>query len=107
VPTVSVAGVCALLSGILATTIESVGDYHACAQLAGAPPPPLHAVNRGSALTSYTLETHMVMRTMVILRLPRKIRGNRSEICGNTVVMGATILGVTAERGANTRIMHS
>jgi len=45
---VSVAGVCALLSGILATVVESVGDYHACAKLAGAPPPPLHAVNRGN-----------------------------------------------------------
>jgi len=47
-PTVSVAAVCALLSGILATIVESVGDYHSCAKLAGAPPPPLHAVNRGT-----------------------------------------------------------
>jgi len=46
-PSVSIAAVFALLSGILATTVESVGDYHACAKLAGAPPPPLHAVNRG------------------------------------------------------------
>jgi len=50
-PTVSVAAVCALLSGILATTVESVGDYHACAKLAGVPPPPLHAVNRGTLIT--------------------------------------------------------
>ena len=27
--------------------IESVGDYYACARLAGAPPPPSHAINRG------------------------------------------------------------
>lgn len=27
--------------------IESVGDYHACARLSGAPPPPRHAINRG------------------------------------------------------------
>lgn len=27
--------------------IESVGDYHACARLSGAPPPPKHAINRG------------------------------------------------------------
>ena len=47
-PTVSIACVIALLSGIIATTVESVGDYHACAKLAGAPPPPLHAVNRGN-----------------------------------------------------------
>ena len=46
-PTVSLSAVCAILSGVLATTVESVGDYHACAKLAGAPPPPLHAVNRG------------------------------------------------------------
>lgn len=47
VPTVSLSAVCAILSGIIATTVESVGDYHACAKLAGSPPPPLHAVNRG------------------------------------------------------------
>lgn len=47
VPTFSIAAVCAIFSGILATIIESVGDYHACAKLAGAPPPPLHAINRG------------------------------------------------------------
>ena len=46
-PTLSVAAVFAIMSGILATTIESVGDYHSCAKLVGAPPPPLHAVNRG------------------------------------------------------------
>ncbi|KAK2192536.1 hypothetical protein NP493_28g06024 [Ridgeia piscesae] len=46
-PTVSVSAVFALASGIIATTIESIGDYHACAKVAGAPPPPLHAVNRG------------------------------------------------------------
>lgn len=27
--------------------VESVGDYYACARIAGAPPPPNHAVNRG------------------------------------------------------------
>ena len=47
VPTVSIAAVFAIMSGVLATTIESVGDYHACAKLCDAPPPPLHAVNRG------------------------------------------------------------
>ena len=35
------------MSGIIASIIESVGDYHACARLIGAPPPPLHAMNRG------------------------------------------------------------
>jgi len=47
VPTVSAAGVFGMLAGVLASAIESVGDYYACARLAGAPPPPPHAINRG------------------------------------------------------------
>ncbi|XP_077978022.1 solute carrier family 23 member 1-like [Glandiceps talaboti] len=46
-PTVSAAGVFGMLAGVLASMIESVGDYYACARLSGAPPPPNHAVNRG------------------------------------------------------------
>jgi len=47
VPTVSAAGVFGMVAGVLSGTIESVGDYYACARLAGAPPPPPHAINRG------------------------------------------------------------
>ena len=47
VPTVSAAGVFGMLAGVLASAIESVGDYYACARLSGAPPPPVHAINRG------------------------------------------------------------
>ena len=36
-----------MLAGVLASIIESVGDYYACARLSGAPPPPKHAMNRG------------------------------------------------------------
>ena len=46
-PTVSAAGVFGMLAGVLASIIESVGDYYACARLTGAPPPPKHAINRG------------------------------------------------------------
>ncbi|KAK9516996.1 hypothetical protein VZT92_024894 [Zoarces viviparus] len=46
-PTVSLAGVVGILAGVIASMIESVGDYHACARLSGAPPPPKHAINRG------------------------------------------------------------
>ncbi|MCI4379080.1 hypothetical protein PGIGA_G00223780 [Pangasianodon gigas] len=46
-PTVSLAGVLGILAGIISSMIESVGDYHACARLSGAPPPPRHAINRG------------------------------------------------------------
>ena len=46
-PTVSAAGVFGMLAGVLASIIESVGDYYACARLSGAPPPPRHAICRG------------------------------------------------------------
>lgn len=46
-PTVSLAGAVGILSGVISSMIESVGDYHACARLSGAPPPPKHAINRG------------------------------------------------------------
>ena len=46
-PKVGVAGVVGMLAGVLASAIESIGDYYACARLSGAPPPPIHAINRG------------------------------------------------------------
>ncbi|KAF7231312.1 solute carrier family 23 member 1 isoform X2 [Nothobranchius furzeri] len=46
-PTVNLAAVVGLLAGIICSMAESVGDYHACARLAGAPPPPKHAISRG------------------------------------------------------------
>ena len=36
-----------MLAGVLAGMLESIGDYYACARLAGAAPPPTHAINRG------------------------------------------------------------
>ncbi|XP_011489734.1 solute carrier family 23 member 1 [Oryzias latipes] len=47
VPTVNLAAVFGMLAGIICSMAESVGDYHACARLSGAPPPPNHAINRG------------------------------------------------------------
>nr|XP_053626946.1 solute carrier family 23 member 1-like [Cherax quadricarinatus] len=47
VPIVSLAGTLGMLAGVLASIVESIGDYFACARLAGAPPPPKHAINRG------------------------------------------------------------
>jgi len=47
VPTVSTGAVLGMFAGVLSGTIESIGDYYACARLAGAPPPPIHAINRG------------------------------------------------------------
>nr|XP_005989382.1 PREDICTED: solute carrier family 23 member 1 [Latimeria chalumnae] len=47
IPTVTIAGVLGMFSATLAGIIESIGDYYACARLAGALPPPVHAINRG------------------------------------------------------------
>ncbi|KAI4876077.1 hypothetical protein NFI96_026374 [Prochilodus magdalenae] len=46
-PTVSAAGVIGMMSAVVASIIESIGDYYACARLSAAPPPPVHAINRG------------------------------------------------------------
>ncbi|XP_074650425.1 solute carrier family 23 member 1-like [Tubulanus polymorphus] len=46
-PTFSAAAVVGMVSGVLSSMVESVGDYYACARLSGAPPPPKHAINRG------------------------------------------------------------
>lgn len=43
----SLAGAVGILAGVISSMVESVGDYHACARLSGAPPPPKHAINRG------------------------------------------------------------
>lgn len=46
-PTISAAGVIGMLSAVVSSIIESIGDYYACARLSCAPPPPIHAINRG------------------------------------------------------------
>ncbi|XP_068250490.1 LOW QUALITY PROTEIN: solute carrier family 23 member 2-like [Palaemon carinicauda] len=46
-PTVSVAGVVGVMAGVIASIIESIGDYYACARIVKVPPPPTHAINRG------------------------------------------------------------
>ncbi|XP_072015034.1 solute carrier family 23 member 2-like [Amphiura filiformis] len=46
-PIITLAGVLGMFSAVIASVIESIGDYYATARVAGAPPPPPHAVNRG------------------------------------------------------------
>ena len=36
-----------MMGAVIASVVESLGDYYACARMAGAPPPPAHAINRG------------------------------------------------------------
>ncbi|KAK3084819.1 hypothetical protein FSP39_019531, partial [Pinctada imbricata] len=49
-PTISAGAVCGMLAAILASVVESIGDYYACAKLSEAPPLPDHAMNRGVAI---------------------------------------------------------
>lgn len=46
-PTVSLSAVLGVCAGVMASVVESIGDYYACAGLCEAPSPPVHAVNRG------------------------------------------------------------
>jgi len=46
-PVFGVAGAVGMLAGYLASVVESVGDYYACARLAGAPVPDSKTINRG------------------------------------------------------------
>ncbi len=47
VPTFGAAAFVGMLAGFLASIVESVGDYYACARLAGAPVPDRRTVSRG------------------------------------------------------------
>lgn len=49
-PVVTVAGVLGMLSATMAGIVESIGDYYACARLAGAASPPVHAINRWDSI---------------------------------------------------------
>ena len=46
-PRVDVALILGLCAGFMASIFESLGDYYACARMAGVPAPPKHAINRG------------------------------------------------------------
>ena len=46
----TLAAVLGMIAAIIASIIESVGDYYACARLAGATVPPSSAVNRGKSI---------------------------------------------------------
>ena len=49
-PVITVGAVFGMVSAIIASTIESIGDYYACARIAGAKTPPTHAINRGISI---------------------------------------------------------
>ena len=45
-PTFSAAPIFGMMGAVIASVVESLGDYYSCARLSGAPPPPSHAINR-------------------------------------------------------------
>ena len=53
VPRVTASGVLGMIAACMASIIESIGDYYACAKLSGAPTPPPHAVNRGIGVEGF------------------------------------------------------
>lgn len=46
-PTFAAPAIVGMLAGYLASMVESIGDYYACARLSGAPPPDKKTINRG------------------------------------------------------------
>lgn len=50
IPTVTLSGVLGMLAGVLACTVESISYYPTTSRMCGAPPPPVHAINRGIAI---------------------------------------------------------
>ena len=48
-------------AGVLASAIESVGDYYACARLSGAPRPPTHAINRYACSMFSFIKSKIIM----------------------------------------------
>jgi solute carrier family 23 (nucleobase transporter), member 1 len=49
-PVFVASAVVGMLAGYVASIVESIGDYYACARLSGAPPPDAKTINRGIAM---------------------------------------------------------
>jgi nucleobase transporter 1/2 len=47
VPIFTLPGFIVIMAAMLASIVESIGDYYACARICSIPPPPTHALNRG------------------------------------------------------------
>ncbi|XP_047739598.1 solute carrier family 23 member 1 [Hyalella azteca] len=108
-PQVTLAGTVGVLAGVLASIVESIGDYYACARIAGAPPPPPHAINRGiftegvgtflaglygtgSGTTSYSQNIGAVAVTKVGSRRVIQYAGVIMLLCGLMGKVGAVFI---------------
>ncbi|XP_064652942.1 solute carrier family 23 member 1-like isoform X1 [Lineus longissimus] len=107
-PTVSATGFLFMFMIFIASMIESVGDYYACARICEEAPPPLHAINRGlamegfvcllaglygsgAALTSYSSNIGAIAITKVGSRLCFQIGGLIFVLCGVIGKLGAAL----------------
>ncbi len=61
------AGVIGMMSAVVASIIESIGDYYACARLSCAPPPPVHAINRYNTRPQLHIKTEKTSSMFGIL----------------------------------------
>ncbi|XP_022237904.1 solute carrier family 23 member 2-like isoform X2 [Limulus polyphemus] len=101
-PTVSIGAVFGIFAAVLASIVESVGDYYACARLSCAPHPPTSAINRGifaegiscilsgiwgsgGGLTSYSENIGAIGVT--------KVASRRVVQCGAVTMMILAVLG--------------
>ncbi|XP_069175261.1 solute carrier family 23 member 1 [Procambarus clarkii] len=111
VPTVSVVGTVGMLAAVFSSIIESVGDYYACARVAGAPLPPTHAINRGigvegigcmmaglwgtgSGTTSYSGNIGVLSITKVGSRRVVQYSGIIMVVCGVVAKVGAMFVTI-------------
>lgn len=106
IPVFSAAAIIGMMAGVAASIVESVGDYYACARLAGAPVPTAKVVSRGigteglggliagifgsgNGTTSYSENIGAIGLTRV---------GSRRVVQAGALIM--IVLGVTSKFGA-------
>ncbi|XP_072172468.1 solute carrier family 23 member 2-like [Diadema setosum] len=107
-PSISAGSVFGLLAACLASIVESIGDYYACARLSGAPPPPVHAINRGIGIeglggmfsgfwgsgtcpTSYSTNVGVIGLTKVSSRFVIQVVSSILLLCGMFLKLGAVL----------------
>ncbi|XP_067657825.1 solute carrier family 23 member 2-like [Haliotis asinina] len=107
-PTISAAGYVGMLAAVMASIIESVGDYFAAARACAVPPPPAHAVNRGimmeglgcliggsvgavHGITSYSENIGAIVVTKVASRSVVITAGVMLTVCGMLGKFGAVV----------------
>ncbi|KAJ8039471.1 Solute carrier family 23 member 2 [Holothuria leucospilota] len=83
VPRVKFAAFLGMVTAVLASMIESEGDYYACLLLSEVPSPPIHAINRGimilDQVLSVILGSNMFLGGFTDCILDNLVRGAPEE----------------------------